>query len=124
MFRPLLSTSLPSTLPQSKKEAPPPWRYLHCGSAQSTCTSSTGRTQPLSPVGSESVQVDDWRNTGQLRDLSPERVVEENKDICFGEGFLKGMSEGLHMKNVTQDAKFAFNKTLLRKFPMSLAWEN
>ena len=52
------------------------------------------------------------------------RVVEENKDICFGEDFLKGMSEGLHMKNVTQDAKFAFNKKLLRKFPMSLAWEN
>lgn len=89
MFRQLLSTShhFPALSPQSKKEAPPPWRYLHCGSAQSTCTSSTGRTQPLHPVGSESVQVDDRRNTGQLRDLSPERVVEENKDICFGEDF-------------------------------------
>lgn len=34
-----------------KKRAPPPWRYLHCGSAQSTCTSSTGPTQPLPPLG-------------------------------------------------------------------------
>ena len=51
MFRPLLSTSLPSTLPSIEKNDPPPWRYLRCGSAQSTCTSSTGRTQTLSPVG-------------------------------------------------------------------------
>lgn len=38
-------------LPPIEKNDPPPWRYLRCGSAQSTCTSSTGRTQPLSPVG-------------------------------------------------------------------------
>lgn len=68
-----------------KKRAPPPWRYLHCGSAQSTCTSSTGPTQPLPPLGRNPSKLMIGETLGSYETWVLKGFVEENKDICFGE---------------------------------------
>lgn len=75
MFRPLLSTSLPSTLPSIEKKRPLLLGDISAAEVHNRLVPLQPDGQkPLPPLGSESVHVDDRRNKGQLRDLSPFRV--------------------------------------------------
>lgn len=98
MLRPLLSTSLPTTFPQSKKTT------LLLGDI--SAAEVHNRLVPLQPdgpnhfppLGSESVQVDDRRNKGQLRDLSPSGCWRKQRHLFRWGLFERNVGRFAHEK--------------------------